>query len=114
MAYHTQHQNHNAIDGVSPRVHSPRFSGPMTRRGHSFKHNNNGNTQAGTGASVVDSCNTDNSENNDNNLSVHHEIDLPLNSPNSKVGGAVGLVSIEGLSQRKGFLSATECWIYCF
>lgn len=29
--------HHNTSDGVSQRVNSPRFSGPMTRRAHSFK-----------------------------------------------------------------------------
>ncbi|KAE8710440.1 Mob1/phocein family protein [Hibiscus syriacus] len=78
----------------------------MTRRGHSFKRNNNGNSQTatatGTNASAVGSSNAGNSVSNGNNMSVHHEIDLPLNSPRSEAGGAVGLVSIEGLSQRKG------------
>ncbi|XP_039033415.1 O-fucosyltransferase 35-like isoform X1 [Hibiscus syriacus] len=106
MAHHTQQHHHSAPDGVSPRVHSPRFSGPMTRRGHSFKRNNNGNSQTGTctgaNASAAGSSNAGNSGSNGNNMSVHHEIDLPLNSPRSEVGGAVGSVSIEGLSQRKG------------
>ncbi|KAK8575224.1 hypothetical protein V6N13_033534 [Hibiscus sabdariffa] len=116
MAHHTQHHNHNTTDGVSPHVQSTRFLGLMTRRDHSFKRNSNDNTQAGIGAnaSAIDSYNADNSKNNDNNFNVHHEIDLSLNSSKSEVGGAVGLVSIEGLNQRKGFLSATECWIYCF
>ncbi|XP_022754795.1 uncharacterized protein At1g04910-like [Durio zibethinus] len=87
--------HHNTSDGVSQRVNSPRFSGPMTRRAHSFKRNN-GNSQTTTSNNTVGSC-------NGNNLSVHHEIDLPLNSPRSEVG-AVGSVSIEGLSQRKGLL----------
>ncbi|PPD89981.1 hypothetical protein GOBAR_DD13079 [Gossypium barbadense] len=65
----------------------------MTRRAHSFKRNNN----------AVGSSNTNGS--NNNNLSVHHEIDLPLTSPRSEVGVvAVGSVSIDGLSQRKGLL----------
>ncbi|MBA0597639.1 hypothetical protein Gorai_007439 [Gossypium raimondii] len=92
MAHH-HHHHHNTSDGVSQRVNSPRFSGPMTRRAHSFKRNNN----------AVGSSNTNGS--NNNNLSVHHEIDLPLTSPRSEVGVvAVGSVSIDGLSQRKGLL----------
>ncbi|KAE8688460.1 Mob1/phocein family protein [Hibiscus syriacus] len=59
----------------------------MTRRTHSFKRINNSNSGSST----------------NNTLSVHHEIDLPLNSPRSEVG-AVGSVSIDGLSQRKGLL----------
>ncbi|KAG8491437.1 hypothetical protein CXB51_014620 [Gossypium anomalum] len=92
MAHH-HHHHHNTSDGVSQRVNSPRFSGPMTRRAHSFKRNNN----------AVGSSNNNGS--NNNNLSVHHEIDLPLTSPRSEVGVvAVGSVSIDGLSQRKGLL----------
>ncbi|PPS13875.1 hypothetical protein GOBAR_AA06705 [Gossypium barbadense] len=65
----------------------------MTRRAHSFKRNNN----------AVGSSNNNGS--NNINLSVHHEIDLPLTSPRSEVGVvAVGSVSIDGLSQRKGLL----------
>ncbi|PPS17775.1 hypothetical protein GOBAR_AA02798 [Gossypium barbadense] len=101
MAHHTQH-HHNTSDGVSQRVNSPRFSGPMTRRAHSFKRNNNGNSQTSTGNNVVGgSSNGSSNGSNGNNLSVHHEIDLQSSSPRSEVG-VVGLVSIEGLSQRKG------------
>ncbi|KAK8602362.1 hypothetical protein V6N13_058003 [Hibiscus sabdariffa] len=95
MGHHAQH-NHNhhhhntTADGVSQRDYSPRLSGPMTRRTHSFKRINNSNN--GNGSSTTN-----------NNLSVHHEIDLPINSPRSEVG-AVGSVSIDGLSHRKGLL----------
>ncbi|KAE9601590.1 putative GDP-fucose protein O-fucosyltransferase [Lupinus albus] len=49
--------NHNTSDGVSHRVNSPRFSGPMTRRAHSFKRNTN----------------------------THNEIELQINSPRSEI-----------------------------
>ncbi|KAK8503163.1 hypothetical protein V6N13_025917 [Hibiscus sabdariffa] len=91
MGHHTQHNHHHhntTADGVSQRDYSPRLSGPMTRRTHSFKRINNSNGSSTT---------------NNNNLSVHHEIDLPINSPRSEVG-AVGSVSIDGLSQRKGLV----------
>ncbi|XP_039051201.1 O-fucosyltransferase 35-like [Hibiscus syriacus] len=90
MGHHTHHNHHHntATDGVSQRDYSPRLSGPMTRRAHSFKRINNSNNG---------------SSSTNNTLSVHHEIDLPLNSPRSEVG-AVGSVSIDGLSQRKGLL----------
>ncbi|XVF48903.1 hypothetical protein PTKIN_Ptkin03bG0225700 [Pterospermum kingtungense] len=102
MGHHTQHHHHNTSDGVSQRVNSPRFSGPMTRRAHSFKRNNNGsNAQTTAGTSTVCSGNGSNNNGSSNSLSLHHEIDLPLNSPRSEVG-AVASVSIEGLSQRKG------------
>ncbi|KAK2974972.1 hypothetical protein RJ640_009131 [Escallonia rubra] len=64
MGHHSHHQN-GAADGFTQRVNSPRFSGPMTRRTHSFKRSNN----------------TQNS-----NSSAHHEIDLHLNSPRSELG----------------------------
>ncbi|XWS17483.1 hypothetical protein CRYUN_Cryun33cG0071700 [Craigia yunnanensis] len=103
MGHHTQHDHHNTSDGVSQRVNSPRFSGPMTRRAHSLKRTN-GNFQITTSSnSAVGSSNGNNNGSNGNNLSVHHEIDLQLNSPRSEVG-AVGSISIEGLSQRKGLL----------
>ncbi|GFY98512.1 O-fucosyltransferase family protein [Actinidia rufa] len=71
--HHSQTHGHQsaAADGVSPRVNSPRFSGPMTRRAHSFKRNNNNNN----GSQI-----THNSQNNS-----YHEIDLQLNSPRSPV-----------------------------
>ncbi|KAA8534777.1 hypothetical protein F0562_029781 [Nyssa sinensis] len=77
-----QHQSHHhsaaaaASDGVSQRVNSPRFSGPMTRRGHSFKRNNNNTTTQSS-----------NTHNNNNSFSTHNEIDLQLNSPRSELEG---------------------------
>ncbi|KAL9659917.1 hypothetical protein QQ045_024727 [Rhodiola kirilowii] len=57
------HQNSSTSNDGQQRVNSPRFSGPMTRRAHSFKRN----TNTWTGQT----------------LNTHHEIDLALNSPRS-------------------------------
>ncbi|KAL6974608.1 O-fucosyltransferase 35 [Sarracenia purpurea var. burkii] len=73
-----QHQN-AATDGVSQRVNSPRFSGPMTRRAHSFKRNNHNN-------------NSNNNQNNGSFHSHHHEIDLQLNSPRSEIANTADSV----------------------
>ncbi|KAL5065803.1 hypothetical protein RYX36_027540 [Vicia faba] len=54
-------------DGVSQRVNSPRFSGPMTRRAHSFKRNNTSSAAVGGGT-----------------LSTHTEVELQINSPRSE------------------------------
>ncbi|XP_073277865.1 O-fucosyltransferase 35-like [Primulina huaijiensis] len=79
MGHHhsSLHQHHaTATDdggGVSQRVSSPRFSGPMTRRAHSFKRN---------------SSNNNSSQNTQNSSGHHHHenvIDLQqLNSPRSE------------------------------
>ncbi|XVF88886.1 hypothetical protein PTKIN_Ptkin19aG0086700 [Pterospermum kingtungense] len=75
----------------------------MTRRAHSFKRTNtNGNSHTTTTSSnhnAIDSSSDNNNGSNGSNLSVHHEIDLQLNSPRSVVS-----VSSEGLSQRRGLL----------
>ncbi|XP_059633226.1 O-fucosyltransferase 35 isoform X2 [Cornus florida] len=70
MGVHQHHSHHHntATDGVSQRVNSPRFSGPMTRRAPSFKRGNNNN--------------------------IHHEIDLQLNSPRSEL--ATNSASVDG------------------
>ena len=81
MAHSHSHHHNSASDGVSQRVNSPRFSGPMTRRAHSFKRNNNNN--AGN-ANNNGSNNFSNSNSNNSGLSPHLEIDLPLNSPRSE------------------------------
>ncbi|KAI3814447.1 hypothetical protein L1987_14087 [Smallanthus sonchifolius] len=64
MANNNHHQNSTtaAADGLSQRVNSPRYSGPMTRRAQSFKRN------------------------------THHEIDVPLNSPRSEAAEAFDFV----------------------
>lgn len=79
MAHH--HHQHGgggggADGGVSQRVNSPRFSGPMTRRGHSFK-------RAGSGGGGVQG------KDSGGGASCHHEvIDLPVGSPRSENGTA--------------------------
>ncbi|XP_058108588.1 O-fucosyltransferase 35 [Magnolia sinica] len=55
------HPNNPTPDGLSHRINSPRFSGPMTRRAHSFKRSTNATSSNPT----------------------HLEIDLPVNSPRS-------------------------------
>ncbi|WCJ42788.1 O-fucosyltransferase family protein [Euphorbia peplus] len=74
--------HHSTNDGISSRVNSPRFSGPMTRRAHSFKRNNT------LSSSVANNNNNGSSNANPLNPSTtsssSHEIDLPLNSPRSE------------------------------
>ncbi|XP_057767096.1 O-fucosyltransferase 35 [Salvia miltiorrhiza] len=91
---HNSHHHHHptATDGggggLSQRVNSPRFSGPMTRRAHSFKRNNsnsnsNNNSNNGNNNNNNSSHNTQSSSNN--SASHQHEvIDLNLNSPRSE------------------------------
>ncbi|PIN23095.1 hypothetical protein CDL12_04186 [Handroanthus impetiginosus] len=82
--HHNSHHNHHATAtddggvGLSQRVNSPRFSGSMTRRAHSFKRNNNSNNNNNNSSQSTHN-------NNSNNSSHHHEIiDLQLNSPRSE------------------------------
>ncbi|PPD83550.1 hypothetical protein GOBAR_DD19523 [Gossypium barbadense] len=84
-------------------VNSPRFLGSMTHRAQLLKHNNNSNSQTGTDNNVVGLSNDKNNNSKDNNLSVHHKIDLQSNSPKLEVG-VVGLVLIEGLSQKNTYI----------
>ncbi|KAL7136857.1 hypothetical protein ABFS83_10G057500 [Erythranthe nasuta] len=84
--HHNSHHHHTAAaaaddgGGLSQRVNSPRFSGPMTRRAHSFKRNNNQNNNNSNNSSQ----NTNNG-NSTSGSSHHHEIiDLQLNSPRSE------------------------------
>lgn len=79
------HGHHSAAaDGVSQRVNSPRFSGPMTRRAQSFKRSNGG--QSGS------------HKNSSSHNHHHHEIDLHLCSPRSELayseGSADGFESV--------------------
>ncbi|KAK1365177.1 O-fucosyltransferase family protein [Heracleum sosnowskyi] len=75
MGHPNHHQSTSPTDGgISQRVNSPRFSGPMTRRAQSFKRNNNNNTTQ--------------------NNTTQYEIDLPVNSPRSEL--AVNSVSADG------------------
>lgn len=82
--HHNNHHSHHhstATDGVPQRVNSPRFSGPMTRRAHSFKRTNNTNQNAqNTGGGSSNSTAT---------LNTHHEIDVPLNSPRSETNANI-------------------------
>lgn len=81
--HHNNHHSHHhstATDGVPQRVNSPRFSGPMTRRAHSFKRTNNTNQNA---------QNTGSSSSSTASLNTHHEIDVPLNSPRSETNANI-------------------------
>ncbi|KAL1371763.1 hypothetical protein HN51_001992 [Arachis hypogaea] len=76
-------------DGVSQRVNSPRFSGPMTRRAHSFKRNNNAtSTVANSGGGSIGG--------GGGSLGSLNELELQINSPRSEMG-TTGLLSSEGL-----------------
>lgn len=83
---HNHH--HSTNDGVSQRVNSPRFSGSMTRRAHSFKRNNN-NNNGNSHTSISNNATPSTS------LSPHCEIELQANSPRSEIG--TNLVSAEVL-----------------
>lgn len=69
--------HHNASDGVSQRVNSPRFSGPMTRRTHSFKRGNSSGNAHNNGSSK-----------GGGGFDPHYEIDVHLNSPRSEICGS--------------------------
>ncbi|KAM5547232.1 O-fucosyltransferase 35 [Rosa sericea] len=78
--HHHLHNTTTADGGVSQRVNSPRFSGAMTRRAHSFKRNPSSSAGAG---------------NNDDGgsgggFSTQYEVDLQMNSPRSEIGGSSG------------------------
>ena len=81
----------NASDGVSQRVNSPRFSGPMTRRAHSFKRGNaGGNSHSNGGGKGT------------GGFDPHYEIDVHLNSPRSEIcGSPVSGDGFEGILERK-------------
>ncbi|KAK3213423.1 hypothetical protein Dsin_018129 [Dipteronia sinensis] len=97
MANHSHHHRQNSSDGVSQRINSPRFTGSMTRRAHSFKRNVN-NTQNTVGGNTTPPNSTTTSSNNNN----HHEIDVPVNSPRSEIVHNTGSFDGGGnhLSQR--------------
>ncbi|XP_027336349.1 O-fucosyltransferase 35-like isoform X2 [Abrus precatorius] len=71
MAHNNNNPN-NVVDGFTHRVNSPRYTGSMTRRAHSFKRSSNNNS----GSAV-------------------NEIELQINSPRSPLGSAT---AAEGLS----------------
>ncbi|KAJ0234412.1 O-fucosyltransferase 35 [Hirschfeldia incana] len=79
------HHHHDGGDGVPQHVNSPRFSGPMTRRAQSFKRGGSG------GGSSTGNTHIGGDNNNSSSLRVHHEIDLPLNSPRSEIASGSGL-----------------------
>ncbi|XP_015572983.1 O-fucosyltransferase 35 [Ricinus communis] len=75
------HHNTSSSDGVSQRVNSPRFSGPMTRRAPSFKRH----TTTTTATSTTNGSNTHINISNNQSDNNSHEIDLQqLNSPRSE------------------------------
>ncbi|KAF2304100.1 hypothetical protein GH714_027219 [Hevea brasiliensis] len=79
---HSPQHSHETTDGVSQRVNSPRFSGLMTRRAHSFKRNNT-NATAAHGTTTT-TRNTQVTNTNNNNSTNSHEINLQVNSPRSE------------------------------
>lgn len=81
------HHHHDGGDGVPQHVNSPRFSGPMTRRAQSFKRGGSGGSSSNTHIGGGDNSNN----NSSSTLRVHHEIDLPLNSPRSEIASGSGL-----------------------
>ncbi|XP_010533020.1 PREDICTED: uncharacterized protein At1g04910 [Tarenaya hassleriana] len=86
MGHHHHHHHQDGGDGAPQRVKSPRFSGPMTRRTHSFKSG-----VAGAGPSSGSGGDGSHSKNGSpSGLKVHHEIDLYLNSPRSEIGSNSG------------------------
>ncbi|KAH1201117.1 O-fucosyltransferase 35 [Glycine max] len=86
--------HHNTSDGVSQRVNSPRFSGPMTRRAHSFKRNNSSNNSNNTATTT---------SHGGGGGSGGVEIELQINSPRSEEaseGVPVGKHSHHHVTQR--------------
>ncbi|XP_010557658.1 PREDICTED: uncharacterized protein At1g04910-like [Tarenaya hassleriana] len=100
MGHHRHH--HDGGDGVPQRVNSPRLSGPMTRRAHSFKsgvvgagansHCGGGNALVGIGGDGGGGGGISSHAKNGSSsgLKVHHEIDLQLSSPRSEIGSSSG------------------------
>ncbi|KAK9948089.1 hypothetical protein M0R45_003677 [Rubus argutus] len=90
MGHHHHLHNTTADGGVSQRVNSPRFSGAMTRRAHSFKRN------PSTAANKDSKDNNGSSQSNNDGcggsggFSTQYEIDLQMNSPRSEIGGNSG------------------------
>uniref|UniRef100_A0A2C9UA25 O-fucosyltransferase family protein n=1 Tax=Manihot esculenta TaxID=3983 RepID=A0A2C9UA25_MANES len=87
MGHHSHSHQHNreTTNGGSQRVNSPRFSGPMTRRAHSFKRNNANATVAASQTTTNNNRNTHVIITNDNTSTPSHEIDLQVNSPRSEL-----------------------------
>ncbi|KAJ0090278.1 hypothetical protein Patl1_13582 [Pistacia atlantica] len=89
------HHHHNTTDGgVShQRVNSPRFTGSMTRRAHSFKRNTN---------NTFNNVNEINTNASGSSFSTHHEIDVPVNSPRSEIGPSSGSCDTSEFKQQVG------------
>ncbi|KAL3654664.1 O-fucosyltransferase 35 [Castilleja foliolosa] len=92
--HHNSHlHHHNQADaadgsgGLSQRINSPRFSGSMTRRAHSFKRNSNNSTNNNQNNNNSNSSSNNASQNAHNSSSSHnHEIiDLHIGSPRSEI-----------------------------
>ncbi|XP_059432777.1 O-fucosyltransferase 35 [Corylus avellana] len=104
MGHH--HHHHNTSDGISQRVSSPRFSGPMTRRAHSFKRNITNNSTHISNNNNSDNINSDSHSSHGTSFSTHHEIDLLLNSPRSEMGtNSVCLDGIESVLKQSHHVS---------
>lgn len=88
------HHHHDGGEGVPQHVNSPRFSGPMTRRAQSFK-------RGGSGGGSSSNTHIGGDNNSTSTLRVHHEIDLPLNSPRSEIASGSGLDPSAGFESRK-------------
>ncbi|GAB2219250.1 hypothetical protein Droror1_Dr00006883 [Drosera rotundifolia] len=89
MSSSFHHYGPNSTDDASSnRVNSPRFSGPMTRRAHSFKRTGNNGNAGGNGGI------------GNGTLSVHHEIDVgtPPSSSDSQSPGGEGVTANQAIS----------------
>ena len=84
------HHHHDGGDGVPQHVNSPRFSGPMTRRAQSFKRGGSGGNSSSS-THIGGGDNSNNNSSSSSTLRVHHEIDLPLNSPRSEIASGSGI-----------------------
>ncbi|XP_038710134.1 O-fucosyltransferase 35-like [Tripterygium wilfordii] len=78
---HQSQLHHPTTDGVSQRVNSPRFSGPMTRRAHSFKRNPNSTHNNGNNSTHNNATNSISSNTTAASFNSNHEIDPQLVSP---------------------------------
>ncbi|KAI6682040.1 hypothetical protein NL676_035921 [Syzygium grande] len=92
MGGHHHHHPHGSDDGdgvVSQRVNSPRFSGPMTRRGHSFKR------ASSTAAAAAQAKDTTGAGSGSGTAALHEVIDLQINSPRSENGNVHGAAAYD-------------------
>ncbi|XP_050383566.1 O-fucosyltransferase 35 [Argentina anserina] len=94
MGHHHLHSSSTADGGgVSQRVNSPRFSGSMTRRAHSFKRNPFFSSSAAAAAGSND---------DGGGFSTQYEVDLQMNSPRYEIGGGEGPESAAERKQQQG------------